>query len=127
MTETQFDAATLVRDYLETVWNQGRTDLADRYLAADLAQHNHRLPDGRAALVGLVDTLRGQFPELRFTVQRIAAQGELVFAHSHAVLEPGQRGMAVVDVFRLADGLIVEHWDVAEEVPEATASGRPVF
>jgi predicted SnoaL-like aldol condensation-catalyzing enzyme len=32
----------------------------------------------------------------------------------------------VVDVFRIAGGLIVEHWDVREDVPETTASGNPV-
>ncbi|WP_035849396.1 nuclear transport factor 2 family protein [Kitasatospora azatica] len=117
----------LIRDYLETVWNQGRTEQADRYLAADLAQHNAKLPDGRAAVAGLVDTLRGQFPQLHFELRRIAAEGELVFAHSLATLTPGEPGIAVVDVFRIENGLIVEHWDVSEQVPEATASGRPVI
>ncbi|PYC68048.1 hypothetical protein C7C46_29805 [Streptomyces tateyamensis] len=117
----------LVLDYLETMWNQGRVEEAERFVAAELAQHNHGLADGRAALVGLIGSLRSQFPELRFEVARTAAEGELVFVHSHAVLVPGQPGMAVVDVFRIADGLIAEHWDVAAEVPPTTASGRPVI
>src|SRR4051794_17101618 len=40
------DMSQLIRDYLELVWNQGRTDLADRFLADDLIQHNPNLPDG---------------------------------------------------------------------------------
>ncbi|MFE0461773.1 ester cyclase [Kitasatospora sp. NPDC058965] len=116
----------LVLDYLDTVWNQGRTEEAGRFVAAELAQHNHGLADGRSALVELIGGLRSQFPELRFEVARTAAEGDLVFVHSLAVLTPGQPGTAVVDVFRIADGLIAEHWDVAAEVPETTASGRPV-
>ncbi|MBP0451727.1 nuclear transport factor 2 family protein [Kitasatospora sp. RG8] len=118
-------ARELVRDYLETVWNQGRTDLADRYLAEDLAQHNPNLPDGRAALTAFVDGLRAQLPELRFDLRRLAADGDLVFAHSLFTAAPGDDGRAVIDVFRLEGGLIAEHWDLNEAVPATTASGRP--
>ena len=119
-------ARALVQDYLETFWNQGRTDLADRYLAEDLLQHNPNLPDGRAPLAEFVAGLRGQLPELRFELRRLAAEGDLVFAHSHFTAAPGDSGRSVVDVFRIADGLIAEHWDLDEAVPESTASGRPV-
>jgi predicted SnoaL-like aldol condensation-catalyzing enzyme len=115
----------LIRDYLELIWNQGRTDLADQYLAEDLIQHNPNLPDGRKPLVDFVDGFRDQLPEARFKIHRIAAAGDLVFAHSLFTAQPGHRGVAVVDVFRIADGLIAEHWDVKEDVPESTASGHP--
>ncbi|MFD0264334.1 nuclear transport factor 2 family protein [Kitasatospora indigofera] len=119
-------ARALVQDYLETFWNRGRTDLADRYLAEDLQQHNPNLPDGRAPLAEFVAGLRGRLPELRFELRRLAAEGDLVFAHSHFTAAPGDPGRAVIDVFRIADGLIAEHWDLDEAVPESTASGRPV-
>ncbi|WP_030167981.1 nuclear transport factor 2 family protein [Streptomyces sp. NRRL S-813] len=125
MTETT-GTAGLVRDYLETVWNQGRTEEADRFLAADLVQHNPNLPDGRAPLVDFVESLRKQLPELRFDIRRVAAQDDLVFVHSLCTQNAEDRGTAVVDVFRVADGLIVEHWDAKESVPETTASGHPI-
>ncbi|MEU6238073.1 nuclear transport factor 2 family protein [Kitasatospora sp. NPDC047058] len=131
--DTTADAATdpataraLVRDYLETVWNQGRTDLADRYLAEGLAQHNPNLPDGRAALTEFIDGLRRQLPGLRFDLRRLAADGDLVFAHSLFTAAPGDEGRAVIDVFRIEGGLIAEHWDLNEAVPATTASGRPI-
>ena len=119
-------ARELVRDYLEQVWNQGRTDLAGQYLAADLLQHNPNLPDGLTPLTAFVDGLRAQLPELRFELRRLAADGDLVFAHSHFTAAPGDPGRAVVDVFRIAGGRIAEHWDLNEAVPESTASGRPI-
>lgn len=73
----------LIADYLETVWNQGRTDLAAKYVAADLLQHNPKLADGLTALTTLVDSIRTQLPALRFDLRRTAAEGDLVFAHSH--------------------------------------------
>ncbi|WP_052398156.1 nuclear transport factor 2 family protein [Streptomyces sp. NRRL F-5123] len=115
----------LVRDFMETVWNEGRTDAAARYVAADLAQHNPALPDGLAALTGLVDTLRGQLPELRFDIRRTVAEGELVVVHSLFTPAPGADAQAVVDIFRVEGGLIAEHWDVHQELPATTASGRP--
>ncbi|WP_405820523.1 hypothetical protein OG241_33080 [Streptomyces sp. NBC_01390] len=48
-------------------------------------------------------------------------------AHSNLHLKPGDRGMAVADFRRVADGKIVEHWDVIQEVPEKSANGNTMF
>jgi predicted SnoaL-like aldol condensation-catalyzing enzyme len=117
---------TLVLDFLESVWNQGRTETAGQYLAADLIQHNPNLPDGISALTGLIDTLRSQMPQMRFAIRRTAEDGDVVFVHSHFAPAPGEPGQAVVDVFRIHDGLIAEHWDVHQDIPATTASGNPV-
>jgi predicted SnoaL-like aldol condensation-catalyzing enzyme len=118
--------AQLIRDYFELVWNQGRTEEAERFLAEDLIQHNPNLPNGRKPLVDFIDGLRKQLPELHFDIHRTAAEGDLVFVHSLFTAQPGHRGIAVIDVFRVADGLIAEHWDLREDVPETTASGNPI-
>ncbi|WP_326821161.1 nuclear transport factor 2 family protein [Streptosporangium sp. NBC_01756] len=119
-------AAQLVRDYFELVWNQGRTELADQFLAAGLIQHNPNLPNGRQPLAEFIDGMRAQLPQARFEIRRMAADGDLVFTHSLFTAQPGHSGIAVVDVFRIADGLIAEHWDLREDVPESTVSGNPI-
>ncbi|MFI6401856.1 ester cyclase [Streptomyces sp. NPDC050548] len=115
-----------VRDYLETVWNQGQTDLADKYLAADLIQHNPNLPDGRKPLVEFIEGFRKQLPDARFEIKRAASSGDLVFVHTHFRATATDRGSVVVEIFRLEGGLIVEHWDVRDEIPETTVSGHDV-
>ena len=45
------------------------------------------------------------------------AEGDLVAVHSHYVAIPGDRGRAVLDLFRVRDGKIVEHWDAVQDVP----------
>ncbi|MFI6791464.1 nuclear transport factor 2 family protein [Nonomuraea sp. NPDC050383] len=119
-------AAQLVRDYVELMWNQGRTELADRFLAADLIQHNPNLPDGRRPLAAFIDEMRAQLPQARFEIRRMAVDGDLAFTHSLFTAQPGHSGIAVVDVFRIADGLIAEHWDLREDVPGTTVSGHPI-
>jgi predicted SnoaL-like aldol condensation-catalyzing enzyme len=49
--------------------------------------------------------------------RRLVAEGDYVVAHVHGVRAPGQRGLAIVDIFRLEDGKLVEHWDVMQEIP----------
>ncbi len=57
---------------------------------------------------------------------RVIAEDDLVLLHSHAVLEPGTRQM-VVDIFRVRDGKIVEHWDVIQPVPEESGNDNTMF
>ena len=56
-------------------------------------------------------------------VHRVIAEGDLVAVHSHYTTW----NMSGVDIFRLHDGKIIEHWDVLQEVPETTASGNDMF
>jgi predicted SnoaL-like aldol condensation-catalyzing enzyme len=57
-------------------------------------------------------------------VHRVIAEGHLVAVHAN--YKPWN--MAGVDIFRLNDnGKIIEHWDVLQQVPEATASGNDMF
>jgi predicted SnoaL-like aldol condensation-catalyzing enzyme len=94
-----------------------------KQLAEELAARMQvrRLEDGRKIILLAVS----QHPQLRQDVKRITADGDLVMAHSLIKFSPEDRGTAVVDILRFEDGKIVEHWDVRQPVPEATASGNP--
>ena len=71
--------------------------------------------------------LKEKFPNSRSEIKRVIAEGDLVVLHVHSVREPGQRGRAIVDMFRLENGKIVEHWDVIQDIPEKPANDNTMF
>ena len=71
--------------------------------------------------------LREKFPDSHSEIKRSFADGDYVILHVHAVREPGTRGRAIVDIFRLEEGKIVEHWDVAQDIPEKMPHSNGMF
>ncbi|MFD8063665.1 nuclear transport factor 2 family protein [Streptomyces cyaneofuscatus] len=127
---TQHPEADRARDNTATVLTAmrelfGEKDLTalDRYWAEPYVQHSPGMPSGLDTLRTVVPDLRG----FRWEPQRIAAQGDLVFTHS-VVHGWAQGPVAIVDIFRLENGRIVEHWDVVQDLvpPEETVSGEPM-
>lgn len=64
-------------------------------------------------------------PKEKVDLQRIAADGDLVYLHVRSKM--GNKTVAVVDIFRIENGKIAEHWDVIQEVPEKSANPHPMF
>lgn len=96
-----------------------------RYVSTDYVQHNPGLPDGPdAAVEGLEPKFRAD--GARFEVQRILVDGDLAVVHVKAS-RPGAPDTAVADFYRLADGRVVEHWDVLQTVPPTAANAHPMF
>jgi predicted SnoaL-like aldol condensation-catalyzing enzyme len=51
-------------------------------------------------------------------IKRVIADAEFAVVHYHMIPPDDARGVAVIDVWRLVDGRIVEHWDVVQSVPD---------
>ncbi|MGW7680620.1 nuclear transport factor 2 family protein [Kribbella sp. NPDC054772] len=100
-----------------------RKDLAaiDACVGAEYHEHNRSIPDGVGGLKADLGFYFEKFPQLSVTSKRVIAEGDLVAVHSHYVDSPGKRGRAVVDLFRVRDAKIVEHWTAEQDVPETAA------
>lgn len=97
----------------------GDLGVVDELVAEGFVQHNPQLPSGRAAFRDLLAAVT----PVEATVHRVLADGDHVAIHHHVVTF----GSAVVDIFRVVDGKVVEHWDVIQPLPETTASGLDMF
>ena len=98
--------------------------VVDRYFSPDYVQHNPVIPNGSGAIAKLIPTLKG----LSYKIGMVVAEGDLVMVHGRYV-GWGPKPLVAVDIFKVKNGKVVEHWDVMqEEVPaSATASGNPMF
>jgi len=118
----------LVLAFYQQAFNDNQPEqAAAEHLASTYVQHNPGAGDGPDAFIGYVHWLRGQFPELHLDIKRAIAEDDLVVTHANLHLKPGDRGMAVADIWRVADGKIAEHWDVVQEVPEKSANSNTMF
>ena len=106
----------IVAAFYDAAVNQKDFEKASQYLAARYTQHNPLAADGREGFKGFITFLKEKFPYNRSEIKRIFADGE-----------PGTRGNAIVDIFKLENGKVVEHWDVIQPIPEKVANDNGMF
>jgi len=117
----------VVRDFYEAAINQKDFEAASKFLGAKYVQHNPRAADGAEGLKGYLAYLKNTFPRSHSEIKRVIAEGDLVVLHVHAVREPGSLGQAIMDIFRVENGKIVEHWDVIQDIPDKPANANGMF
>jgi predicted SnoaL-like aldol condensation-catalyzing enzyme len=116
-----------VVEFYNQALNEKNFEAASKYLGTRYIQHNPVAADGPEGLKGFIGFLRDKFPQSRSEIKRVFADGDFVILHVHSVREPGTRGRAIIDLFRLENGKIVEHWDVVQDVPEKAANANGMF
>ena len=116
-----------VFSFYEKGLNQKDADAALHYLGSQYKQHNPGAADGPEGFRKYVAFLREKYPQSHSEITSSFVDDNYVILHVHAVRVPGTRGNAIVDIFRLKAGKIVEHWDVTQPIPERTVSGNSMF
>lgn len=118
--------ATVVAFY-EKALNDKDAEAAIGMMGPTYTQHNAMAPDGKEGFRQFIAGFKQRYPASRSKIVRVFAEGDYVILHVHLVLEPGTTGNAVMDIFRLADGKIVEHWDVVQPIPEKIPHANTMF
>jgi predicted SnoaL-like aldol condensation-catalyzing enzyme len=132
-TASSADRATLAANkrlvvaFYDAAINQKDYDRAVTYLGPEYRQHNPTAADGAAGLKGFIEFLKAKFPSQHGDIKQIIAEGDLVALHVHSTRGDGTPGRAIVDIFRVAHGKVVEHWDVIQDIPEKSANGNGMF
>jgi predicted SnoaL-like aldol condensation-catalyzing enzyme len=111
----------LVLAFTRDVLIGGNTGEAGTYLSETLVEHSPGGEDGSAAFM----EYRASEAIVYSEVHHVIADGNFAFTMSEGSL--GGDAYGFYDLYRIANGLIAEHWDGRREVPATTASGLGIF
>jgi predicted SnoaL-like aldol condensation-catalyzing enzyme len=117
----------IVLDFYDKAINKKDFEAAKVHFGPRYTQHNPRAADGPEGLKGFIEFLKAKFPNYKSEFVRTLVDGDHVIVHVRNIPEPGHRGRAIIDIFRLENGKIVEHWDVAQDVPEKALNNNGMF
>jgi predicted SnoaL-like aldol condensation-catalyzing enzyme len=102
-------------------------DQVDRYIAPDYIQHSPMAAPGRESLKAFLRTVRAASPNASQRLLRAFVDGDHVIIHYHVKRDPEDRGFVVMDIFRLTNGMVVEHWDCVQDVPAHSPNPISMF
>jgi predicted SnoaL-like aldol condensation-catalyzing enzyme len=110
----------------ETLFNNRDYDAAERFWSPNYIQHSAHIPPGREGLFKLV---KGLPKDLHYENGLTVANGEYVLLHGRFTGIGLPANWIAVDIVRLENGQLAEHWDVIQDeaTREASVSGLPMF
>jgi steroid delta-isomerase-like uncharacterized protein len=131
------DNKNCIRRLFEEVLNGGKLGLLDTLIGAAYVDHNPGPGQaaGAAGVKSRIDALRRSFPDLRYALEELIAEGDIVAVRysfrgthkgeSYLGIPPSGKTILVrgMDFYRLRDGRIVEHWDNVDELGMLTQLG----
>lgn len=93
----------------------------------DFVEHSPHIEGGRDGLLKLLEKRYKKYPELSMSIKRSASDGDLVWLHLHVKHTPDAIGRAAVQIFRMKDGKVAEHWGVGQAIPEESKNTNTMF
>jgi predicted SnoaL-like aldol condensation-catalyzing enzyme len=117
----------LVLDFYHKLIGEKDYEGARAYMGAEYRQHAPYAADGHAGIAEWLRNFKAGFPQHRYEVKKVVAEGDLVVLHLHGQNGPNPHGESVVDIFRIQDGKVVEHWDVIQPIPESADNANSMF
>jgi predicted SnoaL-like aldol condensation-catalyzing enzyme len=123
---TQEKNKSIVLEAFDTLFNRRDYAAAEKFWSPQYIQHSAHIAPGRE---GLFELTRNLPDTLAYEHGIIMANGNFVMVHGRFSGNGGPAALIAVDIVRLENGILVEHWDVLQDeaTAENSASGRPMF
>ncbi len=116
-----------VLDFYENGVNRRDYAAAFKHLGDRYIQHNPNATDGPEGFRELFAFIEKEYPQFRVEIKRVFVEGDMVAVHVRSFDGPTKNGEAGVDMFRLENGKIVEHWDVIQPIPDHLPHSNTMF
>lgn len=124
---TETNKALVLKAYQELFGDHDLSAL-DRYWAADYIQHNPTMTDGRDSVRQMLEGMGiTGWPKQQVDFKRVIAEGDLVMLQVALPKGEATPETVVIDIFRVEDGKIAEHWDVIQAVPADATNKRSMY
>ena len=119
----------IAQAFYEMAFNQHEpVKAAMKYLSEDYIQHNPYVGTGRKAFIeAFADEPKGKKNTSLNIFKRLIAEDDLVVMHIHKKKNADDVGVAGIDIFRIKDGKITEHWDVNQKIPDVIKHQNTMF
>ena len=126
MTTTEQQNKAFVLEAFETLFNKRDYVAAERDWSPSYIQHSAHIPPGRG---GLFEFIKAAPDTLRYENGLIIANGDYVLLHGRFSVIGQAANWIVVDILRLENGQLAEHWDVIQDEAskDSSKSGLPMF
>jgi len=113
--------------FYDLMFNQCRPrEAIETYVGDTYIQHNPHVVSGKDGFIAYFEEMAKDYPGKKVEFKRTIAEGDFVMLHCHQIWP--EEEYAGIDIFRFdGNGKIVEHWDVLQTVPEASAHDNGMF
>jgi predicted SnoaL-like aldol condensation-catalyzing enzyme len=126
-TEQEEKNLKLVLDFYDAVINTQHYERAGEFLHDSYIQHKPEVETGAKGVLDFVKSIYAQSPNHRARIVRSFVDGDYVILHVNVTNAVEAPNLAVMDIFRIENGKLMEHWDVASPVPETAKNTNGVF
>ena len=117
----------IARQFLQLVVAGRMEEAYQKYVDMQGKHHNPFFPAGFPALQKAMIENHIQLPNKQLTIINVLGDDELVTVHSHIILNPNEKGIAAVHIFRFRNDKIVEMWDCVQPIPEDSPNEDGMF
>ncbi len=104
----------VIRKFYQEFFNDHIVGSADKYVREDYIQHNPGVDQGRESLKSAFADKFVSDPDFRLDIKMLIAEKDMVAVYLKNVDPQGNTKCRVVDIYRLEDGMLAEHWDVLQ-------------